>query len=111
MHTHLWRLAPLLLPVLSFAATPLEKLWQDPAIEQRITAGIQANRMSAAVVKCVGPDGAPLANATVRIEQTRHTFLFGANIFMLGGFPTPEENRRYEETYLRLFNYATVPFY
>ena len=111
MHTHLWRLAPLLLPVLSFAATPLEKLWQDPAIEQRITAGIQANRMSAAVVKCVGPDGAPLANATVRIEQTRHTFLFGANIFMLGGFPTPDENRRYEETYQRLFNYATVPFY
>lgn len=92
-------------------ASPFDDLWRNPAVEQRIAAGIQANRMSDAVVRCIGPDGTPRPNAAVRIEQTRHTFLFGANIFMLGGFPTPEENRRYEETYQRLFNYATVPFY
>lgn len=92
-------------------ASPLDDLWRNPAVEQRIAAGIHANRMSDAVVKCIGPDGTPRQNAAVRIEQTRHTFLFGANIFMLGGFPTLEENRRYEETYQRLFNYATVPFY
>lgn len=93
------------------AATPLDDLWKNPAIEQRIESGIRTNRMSDAVVRCVGPDGAPLANVTVQVEQTRHEFLFGANIFMLGGFPTPEENRQYEAAYLRLFNYATVPFY
>ena len=105
-------LLPLLLFALpAFAATAYDALWQDPALEQRIAGDIRAHRMSDAVVKCIGPDGAPLRGVTVRVEQTRHTFLFGANIFMLGGFPTPEENRRYEETYLRLFNYATVPFY
>jgi endo-1,4-beta-xylanase len=101
----------LLLPLTAPAATPYETLWQDPAVEQRIAAGIRANRMSDAVVRCLGPDGAPLAGVTLQVEQTRHAFLFGANIFMLGGFPTADENRRYEATYLRLFNYATVPFY
>lgn len=105
----------LLSPLLMFgglnAATPLDDLWKNPAIEQRIESGIRTNRMSDAVVRCVGPDGAPLANVTVQVEQTRHEFLFGANIFMLGGFPTPEENRQYEAAYMRLFNYATVPFY
>jgi GH35 family endo-1,4-beta-xylanase len=47
----------------------------------------------------------------VHIEQTRHAFLFGANIFMLGCFPTPEENLKYEIAYKAIFNYATVPFY
>ncbi len=105
-------LLPLLLFALpAFAATAYDALWQDPAIEQRIAGDIRAHRMSDAVVKCIGPDDAPLRGVTVRVEQTRHTFLFGANIFMLGGFPTPEENRHYEETYRRLFNYATIPFY
>lgn len=104
-------LAPILMTGLSMAASPLDDLWNAPAVEQRITAGIRAHRMSDAVVKCIGPDGRPATNVTVRIEQTRHAFLFGANIFMLGGFPTAEENRRYEAAYTRLFNYATVPFY
>jgi endo-1,4-beta-xylanase len=47
----------------------------------------------------------------LKLEQTRHDFLFGANIFMLGGFSTPEQNKKYESAYLSLFNYATVPFY
>ena len=40
----------------------------------------------------VGPDGAAVENGvTVRIEQTRHAFLFGCNIFKLGtcGSPRP----------------------
>jgi len=46
-----------------------------------------------------------------RIEQTRHAFLFGANIFMFGGFPTQEKNRQFEKMFTSLLNYATVPFY
>jgi GH35 family endo-1,4-beta-xylanase len=30
---------------------------------------------------------------------------------MLGGFPTPEQNRQFEAAFTALFNYATVPFY
>ena len=67
--------------------------------------------MDVVVLRITGADGAALTNVTLRVEQTRHDFLFGANIFMLGGFLTPEENRKYEQTYTSLFNYATVPFY
>ena len=112
MKTEILASIALLVTGASLPATPAyEARWTDPLVETRIADGIRANRMNDAVVRCIGPDGAPLTDVTVRVEQTRHAFLFGANIFMLGGFPTAEENRRYEATYLRLFNYATVPFY
>ncbi len=111
MNKLLTHLACCLLPIPLAAAPSFDALWQDSAVEQRIVSGIHAHRMSEAVVKCIRRDGAALGNVSVRIEQTRHSFLFGANLFMLGGFPTAAENRRYEETYRQLFNYATVPFY
>ena len=80
-------------------------------IEQRIDSGIRTNRMSGGVLRVVDQTGAPLPGVEVRVVQTRHEFRFGANIFMLGGFPSAEENSRYEQMYLSLFNYATVPFY
>lgn len=86
-------------------------LWSDPAVLRRIDDGIRTNRMGDVVLKFTGTDGRSLPNVTARIEQTRHEFSFGANIFMLGGFPTPEENRRYESAFRSLFNSATVPFY
>lgn len=106
------RLVPLFASALcSLGAANYETLWQDPLLEQRIERDIRAYRMSDAVVRCLAPGGTPMPHAQVHIEQTRHAFLFGANIFMLDGFPSAEENRRYEETYRRLFNFATVPFY
>lgn len=86
-------------------------LWSDPEVSRRIDEGIRAHRMSDVVLKFTGADGQPLTNVTARIEQTRHEFLFGANIFMLGGFPTPEKNRQFETAFRSLFNTATVPFY
>ena len=47
----------------------------------------------------------------LKVEMLRHDFLFGAQIFLLGGFKTEEENRLYEKHFLELFNFATVPFY
>ena len=49
--------------------------------------------------------------AHVRIEQTRHSFLFGANVFMLDHCKTPAENAAYEKEFSDLLNYATLPFY
>ncbi len=88
-----------------------DALWNDPAIEQRISEGIKKNRMGTATLQFVDSKGKKLTNVEVRLEQTRHDFLFGANLFMLDGFPTPEENRQYEKSFLSLFNYATIPFY
>ncbi len=92
-------------------ASSFDDLWKDPVVEQRIESGIRSNRMGSVVLRFAGADGRPLTNVTVRIEQTRHEFLFGANIFMLGGFPTAEENQKFEKAFTALLNFATVPFY
>ncbi|MEI6197166.1 MAG: endo-1,4-beta-xylanase [Verrucomicrobiota bacterium] len=88
-----------------------QDLWNQPEIVCRIADGIRTNRMDEVVLRFTGADGLPLTNVTVRVEQASHDFLFGANIFMLGGFPTPVENAKFEQTYTAIFNYATVPFY
>jgi len=75
-------------------------------------ARIQKYRTGEGVLRLVGPSGEPLAaGARVEIEQTRHKFLFGANIFMLGKCKTPGEEAAYEREFRDLLNYATVPFY
>lgn len=88
-----------------------DRLWKDPEVEQRIQAGIKLNRMGFATFRFVDADGKPLTNVDVKLEQTRHEFLFGCNIFMLGGYPTAELNERYESAFRELFNLAVVPFY
>jgi GH35 family endo-1,4-beta-xylanase len=45
----------------------------------------------------------------VEIQQKTHAFLFGCNAFVLGQMK--EKNQKYEEAFVRLFNFATVPFY
>jgi len=37
--------------------------------------------------------------------------LFGCNAFVLGQLDSPEKNRKYEEAFVHVFNFATVPFY
>lgn len=56
-------------------------------------------------------DGALPEGTEVQIEQVRHHFLFGCNLFKLGGCRTAEENEAYARQYSELFNFATLPFY
>jgi len=86
-------------------------LWRTPEVEARIAAGIERNRKGDAVVRVVDAEGRPVKGARVEVRQTGHEFLFGCNAFVLGQLPTPEENRKYEQAFLKLFNFATVPFY
>ena len=75
-------------------------------------ARIQKYRTGDARLRLVTPDGKPLRKgARVSIEQTRHRFLFGSNIFMLFKCQTDAENAAYEKEFSDLLNYATVPFY
>lgn len=97
--------------ILNAQSEQYRNLWQDPAITQRIDAGIAANRMGWATLHFVDAAGKPVSNVRANIIQTSHQFLFGANLFMLGGFASDQDNRRYEEMLAGIFNYGTAPFY
>lgn len=88
-----------------------EALWHDPAVQQRIETGIRTNRMGFARLHFEDASGKPVEGVTVQYRETTHDFLFGSNIFALGGFASAEENRKYEETFAGTFNFATVPFF
>lgn len=73
---------------------------------------IERFRKGVAILKLAGPDGKPLQNGHfIKIEQKRHKFLFGCNIFKLGRCRTPEDNAAYEKHFAALLNFATLPFY
>jgi len=73
---------------------------------------IEKRRKGNAVLKLAGPGGSPLAaGAPVSIEQTRHKFLFGCNIFKLNRCATPQDSAAYAERFAALLNFATLPFY
>ena len=85
---------------------------QRNEILDQADARIEKHRKGDAVLKLAGPDGEPLQNGlTVKIQQKRHKFLFGCNIFKLGRCRTPEDNAAYEERFAELLNFATLPFY
>jgi len=73
-------------------------------------ARIAQHRMGDATVKVVNANGEPVAAAKVRIEQTRHDFLFGCNLFGWSQ-PSEEDAAKYRDQYAALFNFATLPFY
>ncbi|MEI7732475.1 MAG: endo-1,4-beta-xylanase [Verrucomicrobiota bacterium] len=93
------------------AATPeaYQKQWRDPALLKRVTDNIEKYRKGDLVLELADSAGKPLVGAEVTVHQTGHEFLFGCNAFVLGQMKEMEP--RYEEAFLRLFNFATVPFY
>lgn len=96
---------------LAAAPDPYRAKWRDPAVDARIDGNIEKHRKGDAQLDVVDAAGKPVAGARVEVEQTGHAFLFGCNAFVLGQLETPEANRRYEEAFTNLFNFATVPFY
>jgi len=72
---------------------------------------IRRYRMADGVVRVVDADGKPLAGATTQVEQVRHAFLFGCNIFKLGRCKTKAQEAEYRRRFAALLNYATLPFY
>lgn len=85
--------------------------WQDPEVQRRIAENIERHRKENVVCRVLGPDGNPLPNAEIEARQESHGFLFGCNAFVLGQLDSPEKNRKYEEAFVQVFNFATVPFY
>jgi endo-1,4-beta-xylanase len=106
-------LASLILTVAAQAAAPdaYRKLWRDPAVNDRIERNIEKYRKGDATLEILGKDGKPVSGAKIELRQTKHEFLFGCNAFVLGQLEPAENERRYEEAFAKLFNFATVPFY
>lgn len=84
-----------------------QREWLQETAQQ----GIERNRKGWAQVQVTDAQGSPLPGARVHAEQRSHDFRFGANLFMLGQFNTPEKNAAYEQRFAELFNMATLPFY
>ncbi len=85
---------------------------QSDEILAGIDERIERIRKRDAELILVDESGGPLPEGTpVRILQTRHAFLFGANLFLLGRARTESQNREYERRFSELFNFATLPFY
>jgi len=63
------------------------------------------------MVTVVDASGKPVPSARVEIEQTRHAFLFGCNLFLWGQAGDVKEEAAYRRQFGEVFNYATLPFY
>jgi GH35 family endo-1,4-beta-xylanase len=74
-------------------------------------ARIEQHRKADAVILVVDAAGKPIPSAKVALEQTRHAFLFGANIFTWGRQTSNESEAAYRRQFAELLNYATLPFY
>ena len=93
-------------------------LCADELTDEDILAGaderIEKYRKADVVLTLLGTDGQPAGDVEVQIEQTRHAFLFGSNIFWYANridFPETAEMREYQRYFADLFNFATVGFY
>ena len=74
-------------------------------------ARIEKHRKADAAVVVVDVSGKPVSDAKVAVEQIRHAFLFGSNIFKWGKLPDAKMEVEYRKHYRELLNYATLPFY
>jgi len=87
------------------------ELPSEQTILQQADARIEKYRKADGLVRVLDADGRPVTGVAVRVEQTRHAFLFGCNIFKWGRCTTPEQTRIYQQRFADVFNYATLPFY
>jgi GH35 family endo-1,4-beta-xylanase len=86
---------------------------QPPSDAELLAAAarIEDHRKADAVIRVLDASGKPVPSARVEIEQTRHAFLFGCNVFLLGRAGAERSEAAYREQLAALFNYATLPFY
>jgi GH35 family endo-1,4-beta-xylanase len=103
------------------AACLLVFLFADPAataqqlsgeqILREAPARIERYRMGDGELVLLDREGKPIRDAVVHVQQKRHAFLFGCNIFLWGRIEDPQLQEAYLERFAALLNYATLPFY
>ncbi len=102
----------IILSILFLSSTAFTQPLTKDQILSGADARIEQIRKGDAHLIILDPDGKPLpAGVEVQIEQKRHQFLFGCNIFKLFKCRTPQDNAAYEKYFAELLNFATLPFY
>jgi endo-1,4-beta-xylanase len=100
-----------LLVSLAVASSALSEEMPDEDLWASADARIEEHRKAEAAVLVVDASGNPVPGAEISVEQTRHAFLFGCNIFQWGKLPDEKAEAAYRQRFTELFNYATLPFY
>jgi endo-1,4-beta-xylanase len=72
---------------------------------------IERHRKGDGAVVVRNARGLPLPGVKVRLEQLRHDFLFGCNLFNFNRCGGPKREEKYRNRFAALFNYCTLPFY
>ncbi|MGQ9576545.1 MAG: endo-1,4-beta-xylanase [Thermoguttaceae bacterium] len=103
-------LAILLVPVLASAGQPPAGM-SDEELWRHADARIEKYRKADATILVVDSAGKPVPAAQLAVEQTRHAFLFGCNIFLWGRVGDEKAEAEYRRRFAELLNYATLPFY
>ncbi|MCS6775684.1 MAG: endo-1,4-beta-xylanase, partial [Chloroherpetonaceae bacterium] len=62
-------------------------------------------------IRVLDANGHHVSGARVQVEQVRHAFLFGCNLFNLEPENPEAWQTQYQRQFTALFNYATLPFY
>jgi GH35 family endo-1,4-beta-xylanase len=104
-------LAVFLLPAWTAAGQPPSGKPSEEQLWAQADARIEKHRKADASVLVLDAAGKPVPGAKVAVEQTRHAFLFGCNIFLWGRTADEKAERAYRERFAELLNYATLPFY
>ena len=95
----------------AWSAEPAKDQTSDDEVLSQCKARIEKHRKSDGLIVLRDSLGKPVSNATIRIEQLRHDFLFGCNLFMFNRTGDPEREEKYRRQFAALFNFATLGFY
>lgn len=85
--------------------------FRNPEVRAMLQESIEKHRKGKAAVTVLDAGGKPVAGATVKLVHKKHQCKFGANLFMLEEFETPEKNELYKKYFSDVFTMATLPFY
>ncbi|MDI9497593.1 MAG: endo-1,4-beta-xylanase [Bacillota bacterium] len=80
-------------------------------MNERVAAGIEANRKGQLELRVVDREGRPLPGLRLRLRQTGHAFKHGCNLFMLGGMESEAKEAAYRERFAEINNLGTLPIY
>jgi GH35 family endo-1,4-beta-xylanase len=83
----------------------------DDEILERATSGIEQHRKSAGTISVRDGRGKPVKGAKIRLQQLRHDFLFGCNLFAFARIGDADLEERYRSHFAAMFNYCTLGFY
>jgi endo-1,4-beta-xylanase len=83
----------------------------DSELLSHAQASIERYRKAEATVQMQNLKGEPIPNVRVKLEQLRHEFLFGCNLFLFDRCPDAERETEYRAKFADLFNYCTLGFY